>query len=281
VLLDESFGGADTPGHHWIHDGAACLTAGGPLTRKLSIPGCSGSGQTDRPGHGALELNPPENWDLGLAEWHESVPTARGLDIRFTLYSFDGSLPGADGTLLFLSDGSKQPPRKPAGDGGNLGYMGAGARRMKHAYLGVGFDEYGNFSKTLRGGPGFIPETVALGGAASLGHHYLGGVVDGSGKPASLPFDLDRGAQTGFVNAPGRGITIDVLITPSGLVEVALDTHDGQGLVTYVSASIVGLAGQPPVPPTVFIGFIGSTGGLHNRHEITDLTVSTLLGQGS
>jgi hypothetical protein len=277
VLLKESFDGAFTPGHHWIHSDAACLTAGGPFTPRRSIPACGGSGEADYPGQGALELTPPANWDLGLAEWHRAVPTALGLDVRFTLYAFGGSLPGADGVLLFFSDGSKEPPRKPSADGGNLGYIGTRPRLMRHAYLGVGFDEYGNFSKALPGGPGFIPETVALGGAAALGHHYLGGVVDGAGKPASLPFDLDRSDQTGLIKGRGNGITIDVVLAPSGLVEVALDRHDGQGFVTYLSESIVGVAGQPPVPATVFVGFIGSTGGLHDRHEITDLTISTLL----
>jgi hypothetical protein len=92
-----------------------------------------------------------------------------------------------------------------------------------------------------------------------------------------LPFDLDRSDQTGLIKGRGNGITIDVVLAPSGLVEVALDRHDGQGFVTYLSESIVGVAGQPPVPATVFVGFIGSTGGLHDRHEITDLTISTLL----
>ena len=208
---------------------------------------------------------------MGLAGWHKALPTDRGLEFQFTLYAFDGTTPGADGTLLFLTT---KRTTKPAGAGGALGYVdGKRNKGLPNAYLGIGFDYYGNFSAYLPGGPGFIPETVAIGGAESIGYHYLGGVTNGSGIPSSLPFDLDQPTEpTRPANAP----TIDVSLTSAGLVEVAIDIHDGNGPQTYVSETIVGVDGQPALPAEVYAGFISSTGGSYNTQQINDLTISTL-----
>jgi len=51
---------------------------------------------------------------------------------------------------------------------------------------------------------------------------------------------------------------------------------DGNGYVTYLSKNIVGIAGQPPVPRKVWIGFNGSTGGSVDQHQIDNLRVGTL-----
>ena len=272
VLVSESFAGTSTKG--WYAKDDACLTAGTASTPKGSIPECGANAPQDQPGDGVLELTTPNYSQIGMAGWHKALPTANGLDIQFTLYSFQGSTPGADGTLVYFTDGSLDHPGRPAGTGGSLGYInGSRHQGLANAYLGVGFDEFGNFSGFLPGGPGFVPETVALGGAASIGYTYLGGVTNSEGQPASLPFDLDDPAsQTRPTNAP----TIDVSLTSAGLLEVAIDIHDGNGPVTYLSETIVGVNGQPAVPATVYVGFISSTGGSYNRHQIGGLTISTL-----
>ena len=275
VLVSQSFAGTSTPKQNWFWKDNACLTAGTASTPKSSIPACGANAPQDPPGSGTLELTPPNTNALGLAGWHEPLPTANGLEISFNLYAFDGSEPGADGVLVFLSDGSAKHPTKPAGAGGALGYINHNKRNsgLPNAYLGVGFDEYGNFSNYLLDGPGFIPETVAFGGAESAGYAYLGGVTDGSGQPASLPFDIDDpSSPTRQSSAP----TVYISLTASGLAEVAIDIHDGNGPVTYVSENIVGINGQPAVPSSVYVGFIASTGTFYNRQQIDDLTIETL-----
>jgi len=275
VLVSETFADASTGKHQWFWKDSTCLTAGTASTPKSSIPECGANAPQDSPGNGALELTTPTQDSLGITGWSKPLPTANGLDIQFTYYSFDGSSPGADGTVLFLSDGAAKHPTKPAGAGGALGYINHNKKGtgLPNAYLGVGFDEYGNFSDYLTDGPGFIPETVALGGAESAGYDYLGGVTDGSGQPASLPFDLD---QPGSSTRPSNAPTVDITLSADGLLEVAIDIHDGNGPVTYISESIVGVHGQPAVPATVYVGFIAATGTFYNRHQIGNLTISTL-----
>jgi hypothetical protein len=275
VLVSDTFAESSTSKHTWFDRDDTCLTAGTASQPTGSIPACGANAPQDPPGEGALELTTPDTYQIGLVSWHKALPTANGLDVQFTLYAFDGTAPGADGTLLYFSNGSLKHPIRPGGNGGSLGYVAGGSAKkgLANAYLGVGFDEYGNFSSYLPGGPGFIPETVAVGGAASIGYPYLGGVTDGSGVPSSLPFDLDQPSAT---SRPANAPTIDVTLTAAGLLEVAIDIHDGNGPLTYLSENIVGVAGQPAVPATVYVGFEASTGGLYNRHQIGGVTISTL-----
>jgi hypothetical protein len=250
------------------------LTAGTPSEPKGSIPACGVNAPQDPPGQGALELTTPTSNTQGLAGYHKALPTANGLQIVFDYYSFDGS--GADGSLVYLADGSLPRPKRPGASndcGGCLGYVPSGRKHgLSGAYLGVGLDEYGDFGRFLPGGPGQIGQTIYLGGAQSIGYEYLGGVVNGLGQQASLPFDLDF---PGDQSRP-TPLTFYISITAAGLVEVAIDIHDGNGPVTYVSENIVGVAGQPAVPATVYVGFIGSCGSADDRHQVNDLTISTL-----
>jgi hypothetical protein len=279
LLVSETFANSSTPANAWFHAQPACLTAGTSQTPKTSIPACGSLAPQDPDGSGALQLTQGQASDIrGLAGYREFLSTAQGLEVQFTLYVFDGN--GADGSLLYFTDASRPVPDKPAASGGCLGYFPKPAdcygenvnRKLSGAYLGIGFDEFGNFSNFSLGGPGVVPETVAVCGAAKTKYHYLGGVTNAQGQPASLPFDLNSDQITRPANAP----TIDVRLSRAGLLEVAIDIHDGQGFVTYLSLDSVGLHGQPRVPANVYVGFIGSNGGQYDVHQIGGLTISTL-----
>jgi hypothetical protein len=204
--------------------------------------------------------------------------------VRWTLYSFDAGKNesyGGDGSLLFFSDGAQAPPSTVGATGGCLGYL-AGKKdchgpnsedSLQNAYLGVGFDEFGDFGKFLHDGPGEISDTVDLAGAQPVGYPYLGGVVNGSGQAISLPFPLDYPL---VLKRPASGLAMDVTLNPSGLVQVNIDSHDGKGFVTYVSENIVGINHEPGVPASVYVGFTAATGNSILRHQIQDLTISTL-----
>jgi hypothetical protein len=276
-IIRQRFAHPKTPPDEWAWSGTACLTAGNKNTPTTSIPACGASAKKNQSGWGVLQLTTADSFQVSLVGYHKPFPTSRGLRIRWNLYSFDGS--GADGTLLWMSYANKPQPTQPAGTGGHLGYLngmatagGAPPAGMPHVYLGIGFDEYGNFSAFLPGGPGLVPNTVAVGGAAKIGYEYLTGVENASGEPISLPFPLAQPALT-LRPAP---ISVQVILKSGGLLQVGFDIHDGNGYVTYISKKIVGIAGQPKVPKNVWIGFNASTGGSADRHQIDDVRVARL-----
>jgi hypothetical protein len=276
-IIRQRFARAMTPPNEWAWSDTACLTAGNKNTPATSIPACGASAKKNQSGWGVLQLTTADSFQVSLVGYHKPFATSRGLRIRWNLYSFDGS--GADGTLLWMTYGDKPEPTQPAGTGGHLGYLNgtaaggnAAPAGMAHAYLGIGFDEYGNFSAFLPGGPGLVPNTVAVGGAAKIGYQYLTGVENASGQPISLPFPL---AQPTLTLRPPP-VSIQVILKSGGLLDVAFDIHDGHGYVTYLSKNIVGVAGQPKVPRFVWIGFNASTGGSADRHQIDDVRVAAL-----
>ncbi len=205
------------------------------------------------------------------------LATANGLQITFTDYSFDGSSSGADGMTLFLTDASRGMPTAIGQVGGSLGYASTtGKPGIANGYLGLGLDEFGNFSNPTQGrlgGPGPIPETLALRGAAALGYPYLGGATGPTGKAASLPFHLD---QPTLKTRPQNAPTVRLTLAPGGQFAAAIDHHDGNGFVTYFSSTIVGIAGQPAVPASVYLGMTASTGYSYNTHQIGSFAVTTL-----
>jgi hypothetical protein len=280
-VVAEDFRSDATTAGDWAWSGDACLTAGDASTPPTSVPACGSLAPQDPPGKGVLQLNPPNPYQVTLIGYTKALSTRRGLRIRWNLYSFDGD--GSDGSLLWMTYGDKPEPTKPAGTGGHLGYTDGTVedprhrRRhgggMAHAYLGIGFDEHGNFSAFLPGGPGLVPNTVAVAGAARIGYYYLTGVENASGQPVSLPFPLEDPSSS---TRPKRAISIQVTIRRDGMLGVAFDIHDGNGYVTYLSKNIVGINGQPRVPRMVWVGINGSNGANYERRQIDDLTIGTL-----
>jgi len=282
-LAAEPFRGTATTPGAWAWSGDTCLTAGNAKTPPTSVPACGDLAPQDRPGDGVLQLNPPNPYQVTLIAYTKPLSTRRGLRIRWNLYSFDGD--GSDGSLLWLTYGDKPEPTAPAGTGGHLGYTDgtvAGAldvgRRgggLAHAYLGIGFDEHGNFSAFLPGGPGLVPNTVAVAGAERIGYYYLTGVENASGQPASLPFPLEYPSSQTRPTVP---VSIEVTLRRTGLLTVAFDVHDGNGYVTYLSKNVVGIHGQPRVPHQVWVGINGSNGGNYERRQIDDLRIAEMHG---
>jgi hypothetical protein len=282
-LIGQTFANSSTSPNSWPWADLACLTAGTKNTPSSSIPACGASAPQDSSGKGALQLSTPAYDAQGFTVFSNALPTGNGLNIQFTLYAYDSTTkPGADGTLLFLTDASKARPAGPAGNGycgGCLGFIpqqptgGPIQGGLANAYLGIGFDEFGNFSRFLPGGPGLIPETIAVGGSYATNYSYLGGVTNQSGQHVSLPFDLDSPSSH---SRPSNAPTVDVALAPWGTLVVAVDIHNGQGFIPYIVENIVGVRGQPPVPYYVYLGFAATTGANNNRHQINNLTVTTL-----
>ena len=279
TLVGDGFSGTSTPANAWEALGSACLTAGTAATPATSIPACFGNASQDANGQGALQLTAGAQNQSGMVVARTAVSTASGLQITFADDSFNGSTPGADGMTLFLSDAAQPLPTAIGALGGSLGYangQNGGATGIAAGYLGIALDEYGNFSNPTEGrngGPGQIPETIGVRGAAASGYPYLGGAQNASGQAASLPFSFDvPSSPTRPSNAP----IVQVILLPSGSLTVSIDRQDGNGFVQYYSQSIVGVNGQPAIPANVYVGLTASTGGSYNEHQITGFSVAAV-----
>ena len=108
------------------------------------------------------------------------------ISIEFRAYSHDGSSSPADGIAMVLSD--NYVSANPGQPGGSLGYAQGGVKSGNSGFaggwLGVGFDEYGNFSTSTWAGAGSsngnnaTPNSVTMRGSYDKdyknGYPYLG-----------------------------------------------------------------------------------------------------------
>lgn len=211
------------------------------------------------------------------------VDSTQGLSITFDFYSYGGS--GGDGISFFVLDGAVGAVTTAGGFGGSLGY----ANRVDNlistpgiagGYVGIGFDEFGNYSKATDGRNGGEVQTrlgrdsIAIRGGAAQGYQYLtgvGGLLD-NGVPLSIDNpvlnDLNRD------NAK-RSAKID--LTSSGLLSVLIDFNgDGDFLDAGENNSKlqnvdVKTANGGVLPTSLRFGFAGATGNATNIHEVGNI----------
>jgi hypothetical protein len=283
--MDVSFGASNV--FEFTSSGATCLTAGSADTRPHSIPACGAGAPQDPQGAGALQLTASARNASGFVIANKALSTGAGLIVTFTDYSFDGTRPGADGLAFFLTDANRTRPLTSGPPDFALGYARAGSSPgLENAYLGIGFDEAGNFSNFnlgLAGGWGPVPNAVVVRGAENTDYAFLATTRNTAGYPAGLPFGLSFPAAAA---RPPDAPTVRITLTPTGILSVAIDAHDGNGFLEDIAATmIVGARGanvfaakaQPRVPPWVYVGFAATTSPWGaERHQIGGLTVSTI-----
>jgi Domain of unknown function DUF11/Bacterial lectin len=237
--VTQSFTGTSAPG--WTLTGNAFLTA-------PSI---------DPVGSGWLRLTAAATAEKGVALYTGgSFVGAQPLVMKFSYVSWGGT--GADGIGLFLYDSTQD--MSGAYNGGGLGYcQGAGG------YLGIGLDEYGNFSTAnhcTSGGPGFAPESLVIRGPVGTGNPYVTGIV------------VPGGIDVPSVSTRPSARTVLVTLMPEGTgfsVSAQYQPASGQPYQTLFS----GVSFPYTPPASLSVGISGSTGGATNVHEVQDLTVSS------
>lgn len=196
--IQDTLTGASTS-FDWIHLNGACLTAGDGTGK---IPACVGlpyyNGKTlvggttgrlpDAVGSGALRLSNGDtttgsngNNQTGSIVSNFTFGTQDGIQVTWTSVSYGGNKyngTGADGITFFLSDGAQ--PATIGAFGGSLGYSCANGKDPSDGviggYIGVGIDEYGNFSNpgdNTDTGPGFHPGRIAVRGAGFTAWDWL------------------------------------------------------------------------------------------------------------
>jgi type IV pilus assembly protein PilY1 len=199
LIINDTLTGASSS-YDWVSLNGACLTAG---NNTGSIPACSGlayySGKTlvggttgrlpDVAGQGALRLTNGDttsggsNGDnqTGAVVSNFTFPTNEGIQVTWTSVTYGGdnlNNTGADGISFFLSDGSQSPTVGALG--GSLGYSCSNGNGtydgVVGGYLGVGIDEYGNFSNpgdNTDTGPGYKGGRISVRGAGFTAYSWL------------------------------------------------------------------------------------------------------------
>ncbi|MBW4048696.1 MAG: hypothetical protein HIU89_12415 [Proteobacteria bacterium] len=315
-IIQDNFTGASAM-QNWDPLGQACLTAGSGAG---SIPACTSI--TDAVGSGALRLTDAANSAKGaiLSNW--TFPSNAGIQVTFTTYTYGGNsytahlyggntaTPGADGIGFYLLNGSVAP--NIGAFGGSLGYSCSMSNNphdgMAGAYLGVGMDEYGNFTNGGSGGdntatgtghPGYQnPNEIGVRGWGNVNLPALqainpsatesdvkavcenGGSYAGKTLPDypllgyyTLPSNQPISNESATKRSQATPITYQLIITPGG--NLNLSYKYGSTATTFSpllkDVSISGSNG--PMPSSFRFGFGASTGGGTNVHEITCFSV--------
>jgi hypothetical protein len=255
----------------WVMPGSETIggTGGSTLNNSAQLTGTNST-------PGWLQLTSAGTNQAGWVYNTTPFPSSAGVLVNFDYADFGGT--GADGLTFFLfgsnasdPDGSTPLSLTTGPTGGSLGYADCPQNHengLTNAYVGIGLDEWGNF-----GLQNFcnVPTGVGTNGPGPSGRYpnYL--IVRGPGN-AQSGYTYEAGAPVvdpansnekllGSSISDDRHVTI--LITPSGQLSVYITFPDGN---TQTVASNVQLPANPP--DWLQLGFVASTGGSTNFHDI-------------
>lgn len=233
---------------------------------------------TPSPVNGRLRLTQSVTNQATAASFQRLFPGAQNLvTVEFDHLAYGGT--GADGIAVVFSDAAITP--QPGSYGGPLGYgtrAGAGIPGFAGGWIGVGLDEFGNYSwEGGTGGPGARRRqsvVVRGSGAGTTGYRYLAGTCSNgttNTNTSCLSPTVDNNQNT-----PHRyRFTIDSRVSNQSLIKVERDT--GSGFQTLINSfNAVGATGQAPVPANFLLSLTGSTGGSTNVHELDNLQICAL-----
>jgi autotransporter-associated beta strand protein len=193
--------------------------------------------------------------------------------VKFNYATYNGS--GADGLTFFLADASKT--FSVGAYGGSLGYAqktvagggGADINGMNGGYLGIGIDEFGNYSNPTEGrigGVGSLPNAIAVRGPGQglTGYNYLGGTGNLGANSIAFPSSTSR--PTG-----ANSRSVEMILTATNQLTIYMSSGGGAYLPLY-SIDLSGYAR----PDQLVMGFTGSTGGSTDIHEIQNVSLSSV-----
>ncbi|WP_342058977.1 DUF6701 domain-containing protein [Aeromonas sp. OTU364] len=227
--------------------------------------------------NGRLGMTQASTRQSTSATYQRLFPAANNLvTIEFDQYAHSGN--GADGMAVVLSDARVTP--QPGAFGGPLGYgFKPGVNGFAGGWLGVGIDEYGNFSG--EGGAtnkGRRQQSVVVRGSGSgtSGYNYLKGTCNNGAENTGgncLSPTVDSGSDS---NRPHRyRLTIDSRIGGQSMVKVERNT--GGGYSTLIdSFNAATQSGQAAIPENLLLSLTGSTGDATNAHQIDNVRICAL-----
>jgi hypothetical protein len=211
--------------------------------------------------------------------------------VEFDYWAYGGT--GADGVAVIFSDpntpttGANNPPTA-GGFGGSLGYANrdtAGVCNIPGftgGWIGVGLDEYGNYSNPTEcrnGGPGPIVNAVSVRGSGS-----------GATSPSASNYAYVAGTAALGVNGLSSGttatayryrITLDSVTDPAKMMVAVEQDKTGTGYLPLISPydlkPLITAGTQAPLPSQLQVTFTGTTGTSTNYHEIDNLSICSSL----
>ncbi|MER5319702.1 DUF7507 domain-containing protein [Streptosporangium roseum] len=277
----------------------ACLTASGNTSTGV-LRSCTTS--TDSAGSGKLRLTNATTSKAGGVFSATSVPTSQGLDVTFNTYQYGGG--GADGITFVLAAVDPANPQSPANIGqlgGALGYSAnGGSPGLAYGYLGIGFDVYGNFSNSTYQGSGCTnPAYIGTGSVRVPGQVLVRGPGNGTAGYCALNSTAtSTGSSALALRATARtAVPVQIGINPTGSVlttaaGLAVPANSYRMVVTLVGGATRTLTGTLPsvtsglypsswlnasgIPRQLAFGWVASTGGVTDFHEIDEAAVSTI-----
>ncbi len=251
----------------------------------------------DPNGEGWLRLTNAATYQKGYMYILQSFPTDLGVlaDFEYKAWrSSNDGYNGADGFSVFLFNGNvTEAEFKLGGFGGSLGYATynnpAGTTGLSGGYIGVGFDEYGNFARAnenRNGGTNVeVPNSVVLRGPTSatynlsnpyFAHTPLG---DRTGTLAQIRNRNEIDYNTITPTRPTdnqfyRRFQLEVKRVGADYQVNVKWRKQGETTFTEIITHTINSATYP-IPPTLKVGFAGSTGGGYNFHEIRNILLTT------
>ena len=190
--------------------------------------------------------------------------------IKFKHYAYDGSsTKGADGIAIVFSDSSIEPVA--GAFGGSLGYAQRTSPNNEDGFaggwIGIGLDEYGNYSNPTEGrvgGPGFTEQAVAIRGSYLENYKYLAGTST-----------LNPPISNGDSSTPAPGYTYEVRVdtTQTNRTIISVYSNRGSGREILINKYEYNSTNTPDY---FKFSLTGSTGGENNIHEIDDLEIWAL-----
>lgn len=235
------------------------------------------SGQEDPAGEGWLRITSDANDQSGYAYVNTPFASTQGVLVEFDYVTWRtkrDDYGGADGICMFLFDATV-PIFKVGAFGGSLGYApklleNPPIEGLSGGYVGVGLDEYGNYSNPTEGrvgGIGFRQNSIGLRGPASTGYAYITSTQLSGGTSIQAGEYAIRPTPQQFYRR------VQVEIKPSaGIYNITVKWKTS--LTAKFATVFTGSISIPP-PPMLKLGFAASTGAAINNHEIRNVRITT------
>jgi hypothetical protein len=241
----------------------------------------------DPEGQGYLQLTDTGLNRVGYMYAEDSFPSNYGLTATFEFFIYKtgaNSFNQADGICFFLFDASVATFR-PGAFGGSLGYAQKNAiPGMSKGYIGIGVDEFGNFSAPLdggkNGGPGQLRGSVTVrgpgNGLSATDYVFQKNVVTNS-APYNINFQGFTQRYPDSTSANYRRVKF--ILTPGsslgtnlGYKVTVIMYRGGSGGVTAVE--LIKDMDYPFVAPAQLqYGMAASTGSNVDFHEIRNMDI--------